>query len=135
EEERLVRRLRFLIANPGNRMLDHRVVEIEIFVRRHADDAVVLSQNRIELARFTAEKSPEIIKAQRVRPAIEWPRWPLLFVWRKMPFADCGSAVTVKLKNLGDRSGARRPICAVTGPTTCQFRNRTESDCMMIPSR
>src|SRR5262249_21864159 len=91
QEERFVRRLRFLTPDQIDRMLDHGVIKIKILIRRYADDRVVLSQHRIELAGFTAEKSPEIIEAERVRPAIERPSWPLLVVGRQMPFADRGS--------------------------------------------
>ena len=76
EKERFVRRLRFLIANPVNRVFYHCVVEIKVLLLRHTDDAVVLGEERIELTVFSAEKSPEIIEAERVRPAIERARGP-----------------------------------------------------------
>src|SRR2546423_355169 len=116
-------------------MLDHRIVEIKVFLLRHANDAVVLGQNWIELAGLAAEKAPEIIEAQRIRPAIERPGWPLLVVGRQVPLAHRSSVVAVALKNLRDGSGARRPVRAVTGPSARDFSNRSESYRMMIPSR
>src|SRR4029453_1698930 len=98
-------------------MLDHRGVKIEILVRRHADDRVVLSHHRVELAGFAAEKSPEIIEAERVRPAIERSARALLVVGCQMPFADRSGVVAVALKNPGDGSRAGGPIRAVAGPT------------------
>src|SRR5438093_13046887 len=86
QKERFVRCLRFLIPNPGNRMLCHCVIEIKVLLFRHTDDLVVLSQKRIELTVFSAEKSPEIIEAERVRPAVKGTRRPLLRVRREMPF-------------------------------------------------
>ena len=135
QKERFIRRLRFLTPDPIDRMLDHCVIKKEILVLRHADDRVVLGQHRIELAGFAAEKSPEIIEAERVRPAIERPGWSLLVVGRQMPLADRGSIVAVELKNLrhGCRTGG--PIRAVPGPTPGYFSNRPESHRMMIPSR
>src|SRR5262249_27353903 len=134
EEERFVRRLRFLTPNPIDRMLDHRVVEIEILVCRHADDRVVLSQHRIELAGFASEKTPEIIEAERIGPAIERPGWPLLVVRCQVPLADRSGVVAVELKNLRDGCSAGGPIRVVPGPTAGDFSNRSESYRMMIPS-
>src|SRR6476646_888818 len=111
-------------------MLNHRVIEIKVFVFRHAYDRVVLTQHWIELAGFAAEKSPEIIEAERVGPAIKRPGRSLLGIRRKMPFADCSGVVAVELKNLGNRCGARRPVCAVTRPAASQFTNRSEANGM-----
>ena len=115
-------------------MLDHCVIEIEILFLRHADDRVVLRHHRIELAGFAAEKAPEIIEAERVRPAIEGPCCALLVVGCHVPLADRSGVVAVALKNLGDRSRAGRPICVVAGPTPRDFSNRSKSYRMMIPS-
>src|SRR5437762_4768477 len=115
-------------------MLDHRVIQIKVFLLRHADDRIVLGQHRIELAGFAAEKSPEIIEAERVRPAIERPGWSLLIVWCQVPLADGSGVVAVGLKNLGDRCRARGPSRVVPGPTAGDFRNRSESHRVMIPS-
>src|SRR3954451_16775941 len=97
-------------------MIDHGVIEIEIFLLWHADDCVVLSKHRIKLTAFSPEKSPGIIKAKRVRPTIERTGRTLLTVRRHMPLADGSSVVAVGLKNLRNRSGASRPIRAVPGP-------------------
>src|SRR6516162_8770607 len=113
-------------------MLDHRVVEIEILVLRHADDRVVLSQHRIELAGFATEKSPEIIEAERVRPAIERAGWSLLVVGCQVPLADSCGVVAVELKNLCDGCGAGGPIRVVPGPTAGHFSNRSKSHRVMI---
>ena len=134
QKERFVRRLRFLTPDPIDRMLDHCVIKIKILIRRHADDRVVLSQHRIELAGFAAEKSPEVIEAERVRPAIERPGWSLLVVGCQVPLADRSGVVAVGLKNLGDGSRAGRPIRVVAGPTAGDFSNRSESHRMMIPT-
>src|SRR5204863_9608249 len=108
-------------------MLDHGVIKIEIFILRHADDRVVLGQHRIELAGFAAEQSPEVIEAERVRPAIERPGWSLLVVGRQMPLADRGSIVAVALKTLRDGCRTGGPIRAVPGPTPGYCRNSPES--------
>src|SRR5262249_52448365 len=100
----------------------------------HADDCVVLSQHRIELAGFATEKSPEIIEAERVRPAIERPGWSLLVVGCEVPLADRSGVVAVELKNLRDGCGARGPIRAVAWPTTGYLSNRSKSHGVMIPS-
>src|SRR4029077_16676600 len=115
-------------------MLDHCVIKIEILVLRHADDRVVFSQHRIELARFAAEKSPEIIEAERIRPAIERPRWSLLIVGCQVPLADRSRVIAIGLKNLGDGCRTGWPSRVVPGPTAGDFSNRSESDRMMIPS-
>ena len=115
-------------------MLDHCVIKIEILVLRHADDRIVLSQHRIELAGFAAEKSPEIIESDRVRPAIERLRWALLSVGCQVPLADRSGVVAVGLKNLVDRCGAGGSSRVVPGPTPGDFSNRSEPDGMMIPS-
>src|SRR4029077_16320365 len=115
-------------------MLDHCVVKIEILVRWHADDRVVLRQHRIELAGFAAEKSPEIIETEPVRPAIERPGWSLLVVGCHVPLADRSGVVAVELKNLCDGCGVGGPIRIVPGPTAGHFSNRSKSHRMMIPS-
>src|SRR5436190_4035911 len=135
EKERFIRCLRFLVANPSDRVIDHGVVEIKILLFRHADNLVVFSKERIELTVFSAEKSPEIIEAERVRPSIERARRPLLRIRCKMPLADGRSVITVGLKNLRDGRGARRPVRAVARPTTDQLGDRAESHRMMIPTR
>src|SRR5207249_2949833 len=135
QKERFIRRLRFLIANPRNRVVDHGFVEIEVLLLRHADDLVILGKKRIELTGFAAEKSPEIIETERVRPSIKRARRPLLRIRCKMPLADRRSVVTVGLKNLRDGSGARRPVRAVARPTADQLGDRAESHRMMIPAR
>src|SRR6188768_3473997 len=115
-------------------MLDHCVIKIEILFLRHADDRVVLGQHRIELTGFAAEKSPEIIEAERVRPAIERSGWSLLSVGCQVPLADRSGVVAVGLKNLRDGCHAGGPSRVVPGPTARDFSNRSESHRMMIPS-
>ena len=83
-------------------MLDHCVVEIEISIGRHADDRVVLSQHWIELPGLAAEKSPEIIKTERIRPPIERTGWSLLVIGCQVPLADRSSVIAVELECLGD---------------------------------
>src|SRR5437660_5533166 len=117
EKERFARRLRFLIADPRNRMVCHRVIKIEVLLLRDANDLIILNENRIELTGFSAEKSPEIVEAECVRPSIKRTRSPLLRIRCKMPLADRRSVVTVGLKNLCDGSRARWPVRAVTRPT------------------
>ena len=134
KKERFVRRLRFLITNPGDRVVDHRIIEIKVFVLRHADDVVVLGKQRIELTVFSSKKSPEVVKPERVRPAIKRTCGPLLRVGCEMPLADRSSVVTIGPKNLRDGRGASRPIRTVAWPTTDQFRDRAKSHRMMVPS-
>src|SRR5262249_33146174 len=133
EKERFVRRLRFLIADPRNRTVCHRIIKIKVPLVRDANDLIILNENRIELTGFSAEKSPEIVEAKRVRPAVKRARRPLQRVGCKMPFSECSSVVTVGLKNLRDRSRARWPVRAVAGPTTDQFGDGAESHCVMVP--
>src|SRR5262249_42453234 len=124
----------FLIANPIDRVLDHCVIEIEILFRRYADDCVVLSQHRIELAGFAAEKSPEIVEAERVGPAIERPSCALLVIGCHVPLADGSGVVAVILKDLCNRGRAGGPVGVIAGPAPGDFSNRSESDRMMISS-
>ena len=116
QKERFLRCLGFLAPNPGNRVRCHRVIEIEVLLRWHADDLVILSQKRIELTVFSAEKSPEVVEAERVWPAVERPSRSLLRVRCKMPFADRGGVVAVALKSLRDGGRAGRPLRAVARP-------------------
>src|SRR5437899_10118906 len=127
--------LRFLIADPRNRMVCHCIIEIEVLLLRDANDLITLNENRIELTGFSAEKSPEIVEAKRVRPAVKRARRPLLRVGCEMPFSNCSSVVTVRLENLRDGSRARWPVRAVAGPTTDQFRDGAESPRVMVPPR
>src|SRR5436190_10195546 len=53
EKERLVRGLRFLITNPGDRMFSDRVIEIKVLLLRHAADFVVFNNDWIELTGFS----------------------------------------------------------------------------------
>src|SRR5213596_900168 len=100
KKERFVGRLRFLIANPCDRLFYHRVIKIKVLFLRHANDLVVLSQKRIELTVFSAKKSPEIIEAERVWPAVKRASWSLLRVRRKMPLAYGCGVIPVGLKDL-----------------------------------
>ena len=134
EKERLVSRLCFLIAYRRDRVVDHRVIQIKVLLLGYAYDLVVLGEERIELTVFSAEKTPEIVEAQRVRPAIKRPRRSLLRVRCKMPLADCGGVVAVALKNFRDGSRTRRPVGAIAGPPANQFGDGTEADCVVIPS-
>src|SRR5437762_2003182 len=116
KKERFVGRLRFLIADPGDRVFYHRVIKIKVLFLRHANDVVVLSQKRIELPVFSAEKSAEIIDAERVGPPVKRSSCSLLRVGRKMPLAYGCGIIPVGLKDLRDRRRARRPIRAISGP-------------------
>ena len=100
EKERFVRCLRFLIANPRDRVFGHRIIEIKVFLLWDTNDAVVLGKDGIKLTGFSTQKSPEIVKAQRIRPTIKRPRWSLLRVRCEMPLADRSGVITVGLKNL-----------------------------------
>src|SRR5690242_1051601 len=104
-------------------MLDHCIIKIEVLVCRHSDDRVVLSQYRVELAGFAAEKTPEIIEAKGVWPAIKRTSWSLLVVGCQVPLPDRRRFVAVELKNLCDGCSTRGPIRAVPGPTTRYFSN------------
>src|SRR4029077_5946567 len=108
---------------------------MEIFLLGHADDAVILCKNRIELTAFSAEKSPEIIEAECARPVVKRARRPLLRVRCQMPLADRSRVIAVALKNLCDGSCARWPVRAIAGPATDQLANGTESDCVMVSPR
>ena len=110
-------------------------VQIEVFLFWHADDRVVLRQERIELTIFGAEEPPKIIKAQRVRPAVKGAGWSLLIVRCEMPLAEGSGSVAVPLQDLRDRGRALRPVRVIAGPTAFQFRDRAEPDRMMIAPR
>src|SRR5262249_15868212 len=114
-------------------MLDHCVIEVEVLFFGDADDRLFFSLIRIERAGFAAEKSPEIVEAERVRPAIEGPGGALLVVGCHVPLSDRSGVVAVELKNPSDGSCAGGPIRVVAGPPPGDFSNRSESDRMMIP--
>src|SRR5262245_31250636 len=121
EKERFVWRLRFLITNPVNRVFHHRVIQIKVLVLRHADDAVIFCKDRVELAAFSSEKSPEIIKAKALRQSVERASGPLLRVGCKVQLANCCRVVAIALKDLCDGSGTRRPVGAIAWPPADQL--------------
>src|SRR5256886_14559573 len=127
QKERFVRCLRFLIPNPGNRVFCHRVIEIKVLLFRHTDDLVVLSQKRIELTVFSAEKSPEIVEAERIGPAVKRARWPLLCVGREMSLANRGGGVTAGRENMRVGLRAGGGLRVVRTPSSYELRDRTSS--------
>ena len=75
-EERLLLVLGPHPVQPLDRLVGHRVREVEVLVLGHADRRVVLGDHGIELARLAAEEAPEVVEAPGVRPAVEGPAGP-----------------------------------------------------------
>ena len=79
------------------------VGEVVVLSRRHADDRVVLGNDRIVLARLAAEEAPKVIEAQSARPAVERSGRPLLVVGRQVPLAERRGVVAIALAGSSPR--------------------------------
>ena len=101
----------------------------------HPDDRVVLGQDRVVLARLTAEESVEVVESQPARPAIERAGGALLVVGRQVPLAERGGGVAVALEDLGDAGGALGPRRVVARPAAGELGDRAEAHGVMVAAR
>src|SRR5262245_29628267 len=95
--------------NPVNGPVRHVRWEVVVLPPRHADDRVVLGDDRIVLPARAAEEPPEIVEAERVWPAVERSARPLLIVGCEVPLAERRGAVAVALEDFGHTSGVFGP--------------------------
>ena len=79
----------------------------------HADDRVVLRDDRVVLAGLAGEEAPEVVEAPGVRPAVERAGHALQVVGGQVPLAEAAGAVAVALQHAHERRavlGARRRV-------------------------
>ena len=131
-EERLLLVLRPHPVQPLDRLVGHRVREVEVLVLGHADRRVVLRDHGIELARLAAEEAPEVVEAPGVRPAVEGARRALHVVGRQVPLAEGRGDVAVHLQGLRDRSAALRQRGRVSGERARELAERAEPDRVVV---
>src|SRR5262249_6092928 len=126
DEERPVWRLRLLVPNPVDRAVRHVGGEGIVLPLRHAEDGVVLGDDRVVLPAGATEEAPEVVEPQAARPAVERPGRPLLVVGRQVPLAERGGAVPVALEGAGDARGVLRPGRVVARPAAGELGDGAE---------
>ena len=131
-EERLLLVLRPHPVQPLDRLVGHRVREVEVLVLGHADRGVVLRDHGIELARLAAEEAPEVVEAPGVRPAVEGARRALHVVGGQVPLAEGRGAVAVHLQRLRDGRAALGQLGRVSGERAGQLAERAEPDRVVV---
>ena len=131
-EERLLLVLRPHPVQPLDRLVGHRVREVEVLVLGHADRGVVLRDHGIELARLAAEEAPEVVEAPGVRPAVEGARRALHVVGRQVPLAEGRGGVAVHLQRLRDGRAGLGQLGRVSGERAGELAERAEPDRVVV---
>ena len=131
-EERLLLVLRPHPVQPLDRLVGHRVREVEVLVLGHADRGVVLRDHGIELARLAAQEAPEVVEAPGVRPAVERARRALHVVGRQVPLAEGRGGVAVHLQRLRDGRAGLGQLGRVSGERAGELAERAEPDRVVV---
>ena len=103
DEPRLVGLLRAHAVQPLDRLVGHRVGQVEVLLLRRPDRRLVLGDHRVVLARLAAQEAPEVVEPEPVGPAVERARRTLLMVRRQVPLAERRGAVAVLLQHPRER--------------------------------
>ena len=109
DEERLVRRQRLLLADPGDRLVGHVLHQVvALFGRlRHLDRRGAFEKCRIPLVRLSADEAVEVFEAAAAaRPGVERPDRAGLPDWDFVAFAELRGRVAVQLQGPSNRRGA-----------------------------
>ena len=101
------------------------VVELPVLALRHADDRVVLDDDRVVLAGRAGQEAPPVVEAPGLRPVVERARGAHRATGRQVPLAEAAGDVAVLLEDPGQRpcrSAAAARCSPGTGPGTRRCR-------------
>ncbi len=121
DEERLVRRERFLELHPRNGLVSHVRHEIVAFVVRCGDSSHPVIDRGIPLVGLAAEETVELVESRTGRPAIGRPGDADLPRRRFMVLAEEAGAVTVQAQHLRQRCDVVRSLSRVAREGSGRF--------------
>ena len=135
DEPRLVGLLRAHAVQPLDRLVGHRVGQVEALLLRRPDRRLVLRDHRVVLARLAAQEAPEVVEPEPVGPAVERARRTLLMVRRQMPLAERRRAVAVLLQHPRKRRRVLREERRVAREARRELTDRAEADRVVVAAR
>ena len=132
------RRLRLLGADPVepvDRLVGEVVLEVVLLAvlgLGHADDLVVLGDQRVVLTGLAAEEAPEVVEPEPGRPAVERPGEALLVVRRQMPLPERSGQVAVLLEDARERRAVVRDRRVVARERAGELADHAEADPVVV---
>ncbi len=84
------------------------VVGLAVLALRHADNGVVLGDDRVVLARSAGQKPPIVVESPSQRPVVERPGRSLHVVRGQMPLAETACDITVVAQYARQRGATAR---------------------------
>ena len=108
------------------------VVLLAVLALGHADDRVVLGDDRVVLARFAGQEAPEVVKAPGVRPAVERAGRALHVIRCHVPLAEARRAVPVALQHADERRAVLRAGRGVARERARQLADRPEAHAVVV---
>ncbi len=135
-QERLIRRVRAMLAQPHDRLVGEIFAQVVLRIVRRFDRVEVLEQARFPLRRLAGEKPVEIVEADSFagRPQREWTHRRGFGRGRVVPFAERGALVAVSAEHFRQRRGRARNHAGVAVPINRAFGDRAGSDALMVAS-
>ncbi len=135
------RRLRLLgadLVKPVDRLVGEVVLEVVLLAvlgLGHADDLLVLGDQRVVLPGLTAEEAPEVVEPEPGRPAVERPREALLVVRGQMPLPEPSGQVAVLLEDARKRRAIVRDGRVVPREGAGELAHHAEADPVVVAPR
>ena len=117
---------------PGDGLVGHVVGQVVVLALGHADDALVLGDERVVLPALPAEEAPEVVESPGTGPTVERPRRSLFVIRGEVPFADGCGGVAVALQDLRKRRRVLGGEAAVAGEAGRRLGHGTEGDGVMV---
>ena len=117
---------------PGDGLVGHVVGQVVVLTLGHADDALVLGDERVVLPALPAEEAPEVVESPGTGPTVERPRRSLFVIGGEVPFADGCSGVAVALEDLRKRRRVLGGEAAVAGEAGRRLGHGTEGHGVMV---
>ena len=120
---------------PAHRLVGQvvrQVVVLAVLALRHADDRVVLGDDRVVQAQFAGQEAPEVIKPPGVRPAVEQAGGALHVIRCQVPLTEPCGAVAVALQHANKRRAVLRAGRRIARERTGQLSDRPEAHAVVV---
>ena len=136
DKERLVRRRRLLVADPGDALLGQVFGQVIVFVAVvGCDRCGLVVERRLPLRGLAADKAIETLEPEPGWPAVEWPGWTGFPHGCEVPLAKPRRVVAMLAQHFADGGGALRDDAVVPRVARGNLRDGAHVCAMMIASR
>ena len=108
------------------------VVQLPVLALGHAEDRVVLGDDRVVLAGRAGQEAPPVVEAPGLRPVLERPRGTHLAPGRHVPLAEAAGDVPVLLEDPGQGRAAARPRPRVARERARELGDATHAHAVVV---